>query len=309
MLFRSHAGVVDHVVEPAEPVDDLPRQRRQRLRLAAQDDRRGARSRELFPELRIREEGDLAVAGALQHMGFKLYATVGTARFLAEKGIECEPVYKVREGRPDVVQISGGEPTIHPLFFEILDLCRARPIKHLMVNTNGLRIAQDEAFARRLATYREGFEVYLQFDSFRRDALLALRGADLRPVRERALDRLNALDISTTLVVTVMKGQNDDELGEIVEFALHQPCVRGVTFQPIQAAGRLEGYDESRNRLTLTEVRRRILEQTSTFRPEDIIPVPCHPDNLAMAYAIKVGDQVMPLTGMIEPEEIGRAHV
>ena len=91
------------------------------------------------------------------------------------------------EGEPDVVQISGGEPTIHPRFFDVLDAARRRPINHLMINTNGMRIAQDEAFAARLAEYMPDFEVYLQFDSFERDALVALRGADLREVRERAL--------------------------------------------------------------------------------------------------------------------------
>src|SRR6476646_805464 len=135
-----------------------------------------------------------------------------------------------------------------------------------MVNTNGVRIARDEAFARRLADYRAGFDVYLQFDSFEREALLELRGADLRAVRRAALERLNELDVSTTLVVTLKKGLNDGELGRIVEFALEQPCVRGVTFQPIQAAGRLEGYDPATDRLTLPAVRRRILEQTSAFR-------------------------------------------
>jgi len=172
------------------------------------------------------------------------------------------------EGEPDVVQISGGEPTIHPDFFAILDRAKAAPIRHLMVNTNGIRIAEDEAFAKRLAGYMPDFEVYLQFDSFERHALMTLRGADLRDIRTRALERLNRLGVSTTLVVTLKKGQNDGEIGRIIDFALEQPAVRGVTFQPIQAAGRLEQFDPATDRLTLTEVRRKILEQTSVFRPE-----------------------------------------
>ncbi|MEN3339930.1 MAG: 7,8-dihydro-6-hydroxymethylpterin dimethyltransferase [Acidobacteriota bacterium] len=206
------------------------------------------------------------------------------------------------EGQPDVVQISGGEPTLHPEFFAILDRAKAAPIKHLMVNTNGLRIAQDEEFAKRLADYMPDFEVYLQFDSFERKALMELRGADLRDMHARALDRLNRLGVSTTLVVTLKKGLNDGEIGRIIDFAAAQPCVRGVTFQPIQAAGRLEQFNPATDRLTLSEVRRRILEQTTMFKPEDVLPVPCHPDSLAMAYALKIAGKVVPLTSLIDPK-------
>ena len=206
------------------------------------------------------------------------------------------------EMEPDIVQISGGEPTTHPQFFEILDAAKQRPVKHLMVNTNGVRIATEAGFAERLATYMPKFELYLQFDSLERDPLMQLRGADLRNVRTKALEKLNELGVSTTLVVTVERGVNDGELGAIVHFALQQPCVRGVTFQPVQQAGRLEGYSAAEHRLTLTEVRRRILEQTDVFKPEDIIPVPCHPDSLAMGYALKLAGNVTPLTSMIPPE-------
>ena len=206
------------------------------------------------------------------------------------------------EGQPDVVQISGGEPTVHPDFFAIVDRAKKAPIRHLMVNTNGLRIAHDEEFARRLAGYMPDFEIYLQFDSLEAEPLRVLRGADLRDVHARALERLNRLGISTTLVVTLKKGLNDAEIGRILDFAVTQPSVRGVTFQPIQAAGRLEHFDPATDRLTLTEVRRRILEQTTLFRPEDLLPVPCHPDSLAMAYALKIDGKLIPLTGLIDPK-------
>src|SRR5437667_130894 len=147
------------------------------------------------------------------------------------------------EGHPDVVQLSGGEPTMHPDFFAIVEMAKARPIRHLMVNTNGVRIAQEEDFVARLAEYKEDFEIYLQFDSFEREPLMQLRGADLRRIRRDALERLNRHNISTNLVVTLKKGLNDHEIGKTIDFALEQSCVRGVTFQPIQDAGRLEDFD------------------------------------------------------------------
>jgi uncharacterized radical SAM superfamily Fe-S cluster-containing enzyme len=208
------------------------------------------------------------------------------------------------EGEPDVVQISGGEPTLHPDFFAILDAARRRPIRHLMVNTNGIRIAQEDGFAQRLAAYAPGFEIYLQFDSFEREALMTLRGADLRRVREQALEHLNRAGLSTTLVVTVAKGVNDGEIGKIIDYAATIPCVRGVTLQPMQFAGRSEGLASSEARLTLTEVRQAILDQTSMFEAADLIPVPCNPDALSMGYALKTPLGIQPLTRFVGPDAL-----
>lgn len=205
------------------------------------------------------------------------------------------------EGQPDVVQISGGEPTIHPQFFEILDIAKTKPIRHLMINTNGIRIAKDKEFTARLATYMPDFEVYLQFDSFRPSVLEKMRGKDLTDTRQQAIENLNEAGLSTTLVVTLQKGMNDDEIGQIIDYALKQPCVRGVTFQPVQAAGRTDEFDPSTDRMPLTEVRQQILAQSPVWTANDIIPVPCNPDALAMAYALKIDGQVFPLTRYVDP--------
>lgn len=208
------------------------------------------------------------------------------------------------EREPDVVQISGGEPTLHPQFFEILDYAKTLPIKHIMVNTNGLEIAKDFEFAKRLNSYSPDFEIYLQFDSFKEDALYSLRGANLKGIRERAIENLNKLNLSTTLVVTLQKGLNDDEIGRIIDYALKQKCVRGVTFQPTQIAGRLDNFKHETDRITLTEVRRKILEQSNIFNPEDLIPVPCNPDALVMGYVLKLAGNNIPLTRYINPADL-----
>jgi uncharacterized radical SAM superfamily Fe-S cluster-containing enzyme len=208
------------------------------------------------------------------------------------------------EGEADVMQLSGGEPTLHPQFWDILDAAKARPIKHVMVNTNGIVIAQDKAFVARLAGYAPGIEVYLQFDSLRAEVHRELRGADLTRIRRQALDNLNEAGLSTTLVVTLKKGLNDGEIGEIIDFALQQPCVRGVTLQPIQDAGRVEDYDPRLHRLTVSEIRRRIAEQSRLFTLEDVVPVPCNPDTLAMAYAIKTAQGAVPLTRWLDPQTL-----
>jgi 7,8-dihydro-6-hydroxymethylpterin dimethyltransferase len=208
------------------------------------------------------------------------------------------------EGKPDVIQISGGEPTVHPDFFEILDIAKTKPIRHLMVNTNGIRIAKDEAFVKRLATYAPNFEIYLQFDSFEPHVLEKLRGENLVEVRRKALEHLNKYNISTTLVITLQKGLNDGEIGKLIEYAIKQKCVRGITFQPTQIAGRLENFNIQEDRITLTEVRSEILRQTNIFNEDDLLPVPCNPDALVMGYALKLEDQIFPLTRFINPDDL-----
>ncbi len=209
------------------------------------------------------------------------------------------------EGRPDLLQISGGEPTIHPQILEILTRAKARPIRHLMLNTNGIRIATDKAFCDALAALKPGFEIYLQFDSLERSALENLRGADLRRTRDMALANLEERGLSTTLVCAVKKGVNDRELGAIVRHALSYSCVRGVTFQPVQDAGRNVDFDKNRDRILLSDIRRTLIEQAGdVFSAEDIIPLPCNPDAISIAYGLRNGNQVIPITSLLPREEL-----
>ncbi|QGZ41118.1 hypothetical protein IP92_00024 [Pseudoduganella flava] len=235
------------------------------------------------------------------------YAESGTHRERHRSLAEVERMLDTvvaNEGEADVLQLSGGEPTVHPQFWDILDAVKARPIRHAMINTNGIVLAQDKAFVQRLAGYAPGVEVYLQFDSLRAEVHRELRGADLTRIRMQALEHLNEAGLSTTLVVTLKKGVNDGEIGAIIDFALRQPCVRGVTLQPIQDAGRVRDYDPKLHRLTVSEVRRRIAEQSALFTLEDIVPVPCNPDTLAMAYAIKTDERTVPLTRYLDPQTL-----
>jgi 7,8-dihydro-6-hydroxymethylpterin dimethyltransferase len=206
------------------------------------------------------------------------------------------------EGEPDLVQLSGGEPTIHPNFFAILDAVKRRPVRHVMINTNGVRIAQDPEFVERLASYAPRLEVYLQFDSLNDDALVDLRGARLGRIRQQALEALEKVGLSTTLVVVVKRGVNDAEIAAIVQYALNWSCVRGVTFQPVQDAGRNEGFDADANRFLLTQIRREV-GKSGVFGVEDMIPLPCNPDQICIGYGLREGRKVTPITRLL-PREV-----
>lgn len=207
------------------------------------------------------------------------------------------------EGEPDLVQLSGGEPTLHPEFFAILDAVKRRPIRHVMINTNGLRIAQEPEFVARLATYAPRLEVYLQFDSLDDEALMDLRGARLSRIRQQALEALERVGLATTLVVVAKRGVNDGEIPEIIRHALTWACVRGVTIQPVQDAGRNDGFDAAQNRLLLTQIRREV-GKSGVFSEEDMIPLPCNPDQICIGYGLRAGDMVTPITSLLPREAI-----
>lgn len=207
------------------------------------------------------------------------------------------------EGQPDLLQISGGEPTLHPQILDIIRAARRRPIRHVMLNTNGIRIANDPDFVAALAEMKRAFEIYLQFDALSEPALRTIRGADLRRVRERALDALDAAGLSTTLVCVVRKGVNDGEIGDVLRYAQSRPCVRGVTFQPVQDAGRNDGFDPRRDRIVLSEIRRAIIAQWGVFGEDDMIPLPCNPDAISIGYGMRVEGRIQPLTHLF-PQEV-----
>ncbi|KIM10777.1 MAG: hypothetical protein KU37_08580 [Sulfuricurvum sp. PC08-66] len=214
------------------------------------------------------------------------------------------------ESQPDLIQVTGGEPTTHPQILEILRYLKASPVRHLMLNTNGIRIAQEESFVKELKALGGGFEIYLQFDSLRSDVLRDIRGRDTHDIHLAALEILERYNLSTTLVCVIKKGQNDDEIGDIIEFSRRYRCVRGVVFQPVQEAGRIEAQGDFR--ITLSEIRQRVIDDVrNPFTAEDMIPLPCDPHKIGVGYAAKqmVGDyaQLFPVTGQI-PKEMVTTH-
>ena len=112
------------------------------------------------------------------------------------------------------------------------------------------------------------------------------------------------LFISTTLVCTVKRGVNDSEIGAIVRHALKYKCVRGVNFQPVQDAGRNEGFDPKTNRIVLSEIRRRIVEDSGIFADGDMIPLPCNPASISIGYGVRDGEKVIPLTSLVPREAL-----
>jgi uncharacterized radical SAM superfamily Fe-S cluster-containing enzyme len=146
-----------------------------------------------------------------------------------------------RKGGIEILQLSGGEPTLHPEFFVLLRWLHDHPgIDYVLLNTNGVRIANDDAFAAELReAFRYGaFQLYLQFDGPQVEGQQFLRGADLRSTRQRCLERCAEMNLPVTLAMTVTH-DNLAFLWEAIEFGLRWPNVRGISFQPVFGSGRI----------------------------------------------------------------------
>jgi uncharacterized radical SAM superfamily Fe-S cluster-containing enzyme len=206
------------------------------------------------------------------------------------------------EGEPEAIQLSGGEPSIHPQILDMLAAAKARGIKLVMLNTNGIRLARDPRFAPALAEI--GVHVYLQFDGFKDSTELAIRGKRLQEEKRRALDRCAAAGLGVSLAAAVERGINDDELGAIVRFGVEHPAVTGVFFQPVTHSGRFLEFDPL-ERLTNSDVIDAIARQLPDwFREDDFVPVPCcSPTCRSATYALYDGEDLVPLPRLVDVDD------
>jgi hypothetical protein len=230
-----------------------------------------------------------------------------------------------RKGGIEILQLSGGEPTLHPQFFELLRWLQDHPkIDYVLLNTNGVRVASDEAFARELgAAFRYGsFQLYLQFDGVQEPGQQLLRGADLRATRERCLERCAKMNIPVTLAMTVTP-ENLPNLWDAIEFGLKFPNVRGICFQPMFGSGRIPhpGAPASRRHVTLPTnqefagetpalpvrlntadiILAAVGQSSGKLRSDDFTPLPCgDPNCAAIGYLLKINGQIRSVSDFID---------
>lgn len=207
------------------------------------------------------------------------------------------------EGEPEVVQFSGGEPSIHPQITGMMRAAKRRNIRYVMLNTNGKRIAEDDRFLAELAEIRP--VIYFQFDGFEEETYRAIRGEpNILPTKLRALDRLAEIGCNAVLVPAIQPGINEHEVGRIVQFGIEHPAVKGVNFQPAFMSGR-HGEHDPMKRITIPDVLRLLEAQTEgAFVVKDFVPVPCcFPTCNSVTYAYVDGDTVLPLPRILDVED------
>lgn len=174
------------------------------------------------------------------------------------------------------LQLSGGEPTLRDDLPQLVRSGKNLGFPFIQVNTNGLRLAQDEKFAEALKA--AGLDsVFLQFDGTKDAVYRELRGSSLLGQKIKAIENCGKYGIGVVLVPTLVPGINTDDIGGIIEFALGRiDTVRGVHFQPVSYFGRTPKLPEDRERITLPEVMAEIERQTrGKIKAESFKPPQC----------------------------------
>ncbi len=217
-----------------------------------------------------------------------------------------ETIIEREGGELGVLMLSGGEPSIREDLQALIERALEHKVTRVLVNTNGRRIARDDRFLEFLASHRDRIEIYLQFDGLSEKSNLWHRGEDLRAEKQRALERLEKAGVWSTLVMTVARGVNEDEVGDVLKFGLNLPLVSGLAIQPMFGSGRSAGFDPQ-DRVTPTGIVRRIGAQTGgLITHEDFLPLPCsHRDCCDISYLLRTkNNEWQPLPRLIGKENL-----
>lgn len=212
-----------------------------------------------------------------------------------------------KTGPQTSIQLTGGEPTVRPDLAAIVRLGRKVGFKAIEVNTNGVVIASDPAYAATLA--EAGISgIYLQFDGLRRSLYMTIRGEDLLDVKRRAIENCRAAGVQVVLAMTVIGGVNDDQMGAVLDFALeNRDVVVGIAYQPAFGSGRFEVAPE--RRLTMGDVAFMLAGQShGLLEPYDLWPLACAPLCDSATYLVEREGQFTPLTRLITREEYVRYY-
>lgn len=198
------------------------------------------------------------------------FAHAGAVNYVYEPTYNqvVEMIRLLRSNKPwacNSLQFSGGEPTLREDLPSLVAEAKKAGITHVEVNTNGLRLADDIEYFKRLLDAGVS-TLYLQFDGLREEIYRKTRGrTDLVPIKHRVIENARKLGLdSIVLVVTLARGVNDKDLGSIIDYAVeNHDVVRCINIQPISMAGRARREEMRKMRITVPDAIKLIEEQTN----------------------------------------------
>ncbi|MFC1745616.1 radical SAM protein [Candidatus Riflebacteria bacterium] len=209
-----------------------------------------------------------------------------------------------REGEMDLINITGGEPTLHPNLLQLLDEANRPQIGRITLNSNGIKLAKNETLCRELAA--RGIYVVLSFDTFKKDTSLKIHGRDMVDIKLQALENLERFGIGTTLLFVMAKGVNDNEVGDVIELATKRKFIRSVTIQNMTFTGYGGKNFEPRLSMTMDGAMQEIEKRLSgAIKFSDFHPLPsAHPLCYSIGYFFNIDGKLLPFRRLFSEEKM-----
>ncbi|MDA8115788.1 MAG: radical SAM protein [Actinomycetota bacterium] len=203
-----------------------------------------------------------------------------------------------------IINFTGGEPTLHPQFCELVEMCRQAGIHRITVSTNGLRLREDPELLSRLAELEA--RIVLSFNSFHEQPYRVSAGRNLLDEKLEILRLLDEHKLTTTLLTVVMAGVNDTEIGEIVRYVLESDFIVSSQIHTVTYTGQARTVFDRSTRLTTPDIIAAIAADNREIAQEDFMPSPCaHPLCYSQCYLLKLdAGQTVPLRRFLSSERM-----
>jgi uncharacterized radical SAM superfamily Fe-S cluster-containing enzyme len=259
------------------------------------------------------------------------FANANVQGYVSEPSYEevVEMLKSYRAERPvagRMVQFSGGEPTIHPRFLDVIKAAKDLSFSHIQIATNGIRFKSLE-FAEKTA--EAGLHtLYLQFDGLTEDCYTHTRGRPLLETKMKAIDNIRKAGMKIVFVPTIINTVNDDQVGPILKFAIDNiDVISGISYQPVCFTGRIDSGERAKLRFTLPDIAKRVQEQTGladamkdwypltcvspfsnltgALRGEDFVHLSCHPHcSLGTYFFVSPNGEAVPAPRFLDIEKL-----
>lgn len=198
----------------------------------------------------------------------------------------------------DLLNLTGGEPTLHPRLFELLDRCRARSFRRVSMNSNGIVLGRDRAFAEKIKA--AGVQVILSLDTLDAVQSVRIHGRDIVRDKLNALAVLEKLDIPTALLLVWIPGVNEEEVAGLIETYLHKNFVCGVTIQNMAYTGQYGSLFSPRVHSTLQDVELGLAKWGRFANADFFAHGSYHPFCYSASYFIVDGQTRIPFTDLVD---------
>jgi 7,8-dihydro-6-hydroxymethylpterin dimethyltransferase len=207
-------------------------------------------------------------------------------------------------GPVDLLNITGGEPTLHPDLINLLKSCRRPEVGRLTMNTNGLRLAEDYTLCEELAEL--DVCVILSFNTLDPQASVRIHGRDIVAQKMQAIEHLTRADARMALLTVLIRGLNEDTPGRVLDLMRSNDRVLSLTVQTMTYTGQGGAHFGDRAHIPVDEAVKIVCEHSKgTLVPSDFISRPsAHPLCYAVSYLLKSDDDFIPFARFADPEKL-----